>query len=159
MSGDALMSATPSRRLRLRAAAQRVVGLIERWLTPLFDLGIRLYVANIFLRAGWLKISSWDSTLALFQYEYHVPLLSTDLAAVLGTSGELVLPVLLALGLAGRFSAAGLGVINVIAVIAYPEISDLGLQDHLLWGLMLLVTLLHGPGRFSCDHWLNRFRA
>lgn len=151
--------ANPAFLLRRSARFQPAIALVDAWLTPLFDLGIRLYVANIFLPAGWLKISSWDSTLALFEYEYHVPLLPTYLAAVLGTAGELVLPVLLALGLAGRFSAAGLGVINIIAVTAYPEISDLGRQDHLLWGLMLLVTLLHGPGRFSGDHWLNRFRA
>jgi len=133
-----------------------VITLIEHWLTPLFDLGIRLYIANIFLPAGLLKLRDWGSTLALFQYEYHVPLLPPALAAVLGTGGELVFPVLLVFGLAARFSAAALWVINIIAVIAYPDISDFGKQDHLLWGLLLLVTMLHGPGRFSCDAWLSK---
>jgi len=159
MSGDAPPNATGSRLLRVRTAAQRVVDLLEKWVTPLFDLGLRLYVAEIFLRAGWLKISSWDSTLALFESEYHVPLLPSHMAAVLGTAGELVLPVLLVLGLAGRFSAAGLFVVNIVAVVAYAEISDLGLQDHLLWGVMLLMIFLHGPGRLSCDHWLKSYWA
>jgi putative oxidoreductase len=130
--------------------------LIERWLTPLFDVAIRCYVASVFLRSGWLKISDWGSTLALFKYEYHVPLLPPAVAAVLGAGGELVLPVLLILGLAGRFGAAGLTVVNLVAVISYPDLSDLGRQDHLLWGVLLLVTLLHGPGRLSLDHWIKR---
>ena len=143
----------------LRAMLQRVLGMVDRWLTPLFDLAIRIYVANVFLPAGWLKLADWDSTLALFQFEYHVPLLPPALAAVLGTGGELVFAVLLALGLAGRLGAAGLSAINIIAVVAYPDMSDLGRQDHVLWGLLLLVTLLHGPGRFSCDHWLKTYWA
>lgn len=145
------MSATPPARL-----VRRTITLIERWLTPAFDLGIRLYVASVFLRSGWLKIADWSTTLALFESEYHVPLLPPHFAAVLGTLGELGLPVLLALGLAGRFGAAGLTVVNLVAAISFPDISDLGLQDHLLWGMLLLVTLLHGPGRLSLDHWLCR---
>ena len=147
---------TPALLLRLSAHARRLTTLVEQWLAPCFDLGIRLYLANVFLPAGLLKLRDWSSTLALFQYEYHVPLLPTALAAVLGTAGEIVLPVMLVLGLAGRFSAAGLTVINIVAVISYPEISELGIQDHVLWGILLLVTLLHGPGRFSCDAWLMR---
>ena len=128
---------------------------LETWLTPVFDLGIRLYLASVFFRSGWLKISNWDSTLALFHNEYHVPLLSPNLAAILGAAGELGLPLLLVLGLAGRFSAAGLLVVNLVAVLSYPELSDLGRADHLLWGVLLAVTMLHGPGRLSVDFWLN----
>jgi putative oxidoreductase len=142
-----------STRVSLQLAV-RVAQLIDGWLAPLFDLAIRWYVASVFLRSGWLKISDWSSTLALFKYEYHVPLLPPAVAAVLGAGGELVLPVLLIFGLAGRFGAAGLTVVNLVAVISYPDLSDLGRQDHLLWGVLLLVTLLHGPGRLSIDHWL-----
>ena len=149
----------PALLLCLSPYVSRVIALIEDWLTPCFDLGIRLYMASVFLPAGILKLRDWDSTLALFQYEYHVPLLPIALAAALGTAGELVFPVLLVLGLGGRFNAAGLSVINIVAVAAYPDISDLGKQDHLLWGLLLLVTVLHGPGRFSGDHWLKRHWA
>lgn len=130
---------------------------IERWLTPLFDLGIRLYVASVFLRSGWLKISDWESTLVLFENEYHVPVLPPNVAAILAAGGELVLPVLLALGLAGRFGAAGLFVVNLVAVLSYPDLSDLGRGDHLRWSILLLVTLLHGPGRLSVDYWLQRW--
>lgn len=140
---------------RLLAFAQCAIALMQRWLTPTFDLAIRLYVASVFFKSGLTKIQDWGSTVALFQYEYQVPVLPPELAAVMGTAGELGLPVLLALGFAGRFGAAGLSVMNVVAVIAYADLSDLGRQDHLLWGGLLLVTLLHGPGRWSLDHWLK----
>jgi putative oxidoreductase len=140
---------------RFLSLAQRAIVLTEAWLTPAFDLAIRLYVANVFFKSGLTKIQDWRSTVALFQYEYQVPVLPPELAAVMGTAGELGLSVLLALGLAGRFGAAGLSVMNVVAVIAYADLSDLGRQDHLLWGALLLVTLLHGPGRWSLDYWLK----
>ena len=45
---------------------------------PLFphQLLFRLAVAGVFLRAGLLKLASWESTVALFRDEYRVPLLS-----------------------------------------------------------------------------------
>lgn len=133
---------------------RRIVAWVEAWLTPCFDLAIRLYVAQAFFLSGLTKIRDWSVTLALFENEYAVPLLPAPLAAVMGTAGELCLPVLLALGLAGRFGAAGLFVVNAVAVTSYPDISELGRQDHLLWGVMLLATALHGPGRWSLDRLL-----
>jgi putative oxidoreductase len=130
--------------------------LLDRWLTPLFDLALRVYVAQVFFRSGWLKISDWSGTLDLFDYVYAVPLLPPHVAAVLGTAGELGLSVLLVLGLAGRFAAAGLFVTNWVAAISFPDISDLGLQDHVLWGALLLVAVFHGPGKLSLDAWLRR---
>lgn len=140
---------------RLTLFARSVLGLIEQRLTPLFDLAIRLYVSWQFLKSGWLKISDWESTLLLFENEYQVPVLSPQVAAIMGSGGELFLPLLLGLGLAGRFGAAGLFVVNAMAVIAYPELSELGYADHVLWGCLLLVTVFHGPGRLSLDHWLR----
>jgi len=125
-------------------------------LAPLLDLGIRLYVANVFFKSGLTKIQSWDTTLALFEYEYQVPLLSPGLAAALGTATELTFPVLLALGLAGRFSALALFAFNIVAVISYPDLNEAGLKDHWYWGILLAVTALHGPGKLSLDHWLRR---
>ena len=73
----------------------------------------RGYVAEAFFRSGLTKLRDWETTLALFGDEYHVPLLSPGAAAVLGTTGELVLPVLLVAGLGGRLQVvhgAGQGV-------------------------------------------------
>jgi putative oxidoreductase len=135
-------------------------GMAER-MAPLFDLAIRLWVANAFLKSALTKIQSWESTLMLFRYEYEVPLLSPEVAAWTGTIAELSLPVLVALGIAGRASALALFVFNAVAVYSYrsfllgPE-GAAGLQQHILWGTMLLVTLFHGPGRISVDHLLCR---
>lgn len=145
------------------ARAARLIGLategIDRWFTPIIDLALRGYVGWQFLKSGWLKVTQWDSTLALFEYEYHVPLLPPPLAAAMGAGGELLLPLLLIPGIAGRFAAAGLFVVNAVAVASYPDLSELGLADHLLWGTILLVLAAHGPGRLSIDHWLkNRLK-
>ena len=37
------------------------------------------------------------------------------------------------------------------------EINEVGLKDHVYWGMLLLVTLLHGPGKLSLDHILCRY--
>ncbi len=125
-------------------------------LQPLFALAMRLYVAKVFIVSGWLKISRWDSTLALFENEYHVPVLSPHVAAVMGTMAELGLPVLLILGIGTRAAALALFVFNIIAVISYPDLSDAGLKDHYLWGALMLVIAVYGPGKLSIDHWLGR---
>ena len=125
------------------------------FLSPVIDLVIRVWVANVFWKAGLTKIASWDSTVALFTYEYQVPLLPPELAATLGSAVELSMPVLLVLGLGTRFSAAILFVFNIIAVISYPDLNEVGLKDHQYWGLLLLVPLLHGPGKISIDHFVR----
>jgi putative oxidoreductase len=143
-------------------SAVKSIATLTRWLgfvAPALDLAIRLYVANVFFKAGLTKIASWDTTLMLFEYEYAVPLLPTELAAYLATAVELTVPVLLAIGLAGRFSALVLFVFNYIAVISYPDLSPGGLKDHFYWGFLLLVPLLHGPGKLSVDHLIRSYLA
>ncbi|MGH8608266.1 MAG: DoxX family protein [Gammaproteobacteria bacterium] len=119
------------------------------WLSPIADLAVRLWVANVFFKSGLVKIQSWESTVALFTYEYSVPYLSPELAAYLGVLTELFFPVLLAVGLAGRLSAGVLFVFNIMAVISYPALNVPGLEQHQVWGLLLLVSFLHGPGKLS----------
>ena len=129
---------------------RRAITALEM-LQPLAQLGARLYVGHAFFASGLTKLHDWDTTLALFQDEYHVPLLPPELAAYLGTAGEIGLPVLLVLGLAGRFAAAGLSFVNVVAVLSLSEIAPAALQQHQFWGSLLLALLLWGPGRWSLD--------
>lgn len=126
------------------------------FLSPLVDLGVRLWVANVFWKSGLTKIANWDATVWLFTNEYHVPLLSPEVAAAAGTFTELLFPVLLVLGLGGRFAAFVLFVFNIIAVISYPDLNAVGLKDHIYWSILLLVTLAHGPGKLSVDYVLRR---
>jgi putative oxidoreductase len=124
--------------------------------TPALDLGVRILIGLVFFQSGLTKLASWSTTLALFQGEYSVPLLPPTLAAWLGTAAEVGFPVFLILGLGSRYAAFGLFIFNVIAVISYPDLSAVGLKDHQYWGLFLLVTLLHGPGKLSLDNLIAR---
>lgn len=143
------------------------MSLIEKALPPLtagrnildslgnvLDLGIRLYLAKVFFLSGLTKIRDWDTTLTLFQEEYHVPVVPPELAAFMGTAGELVLPVFLTLGLATRFAAFGLTFVNIMAVVSYWYVlkeAEPALAQHVYWGVLILVVLLHGPGKLSLD--------
>ncbi len=129
------------------------LGTLTSHLQSLALLGARLYVAQVFFLSGLTKLRDWSSTLALFQDIYQVPLLPPVLAAWLGTSGELVLPVLLALGLAGRFAGAGLFVVNLVAVLSLSadDLSPAAQAQHALWGVLALAVVLWGAGRWSAD--------
>jgi putative oxidoreductase len=140
----------------LRRYARLALATADNWLAHALGLGIRLLLANIFFQAGLTKIASWSATLALFEYEYEVPLLPPELAAYLGTGAELFLPVLLVLGLGTRFAALALFVFNAVAVASYPGLSEVGLKDHQTWGLLLLVVAFYGPGKLSLDHFIRR---
>lgn len=132
-------------------------GLLTRSLDalqPLAALLARLYIAQVFFLSGLTKLRDWETTVALFTDEYKVPLLSPAAAAFMGTAGELVLPVLLVLGLGGRFSALGLFVVNAVAVISLSEIAPAALQQHVFWGSLLAGLAIYGLGPWSLDRWL-----
>ena len=143
---------------RLVLHVDRAIGALEAT-QPAAQLLARLYVAKVFFFSGLTKLRDWDITLALFSDEYHVPLLSPEVAAWLGTAGELLLPLLLVLGLTGRLAALGLFVVNAVAVISLGEIAEAALQQHVFWGSLLLGLTLWGPGRWSLDAWWVGSRA
>jgi len=140
----------------IKSSVRGGITLLERYAAPFLDLGIRLWVAQVFFMSGLTKIQSWDSTLSLFENEYQVPFLPPEIAAYAGTFTELFFPVLLVLGIGTRFAAGVLFVFNIIAVLSYPDLGEVGLKDHHYWGLLLLITLIHGPGKISVDHFIRR---
>jgi len=124
-------------------------------------LGTRFYVGWQFWKSGLLKVSSWSTTLGLFRTEYHVPLLPPPVAAVTGAGGELFFPALLFVGLFSRVGALGAFFVNAMAVISYRQVLlaegyEAALGQHVLWGFMLLILAVFGPGRFALDSWLER---
>ncbi len=130
-------------------------------LRSLFLLGTRLYVGWQFWKSGWLKVSSWSSTLDLFRTEYHVPLLPPPVAAVSGAFGEIFFPALLFLGLFSRVGALGGFFVNAMAVISYRQVllaegSEAALAQHILWGFMFLLLAVSGPGKIALDTLLER---
>jgi putative oxidoreductase len=113
----------------------------------------RLAVAGVFFKSGMTKIANWDLTVQLFQDEYRLPLLPPDLAATMGATLELSMPVLLVLGLFTRLAVLPLlGMTAVIEIFVYPE----NWVEHLTWATLMIFLLLRGAGPYSLDHAIDR---
>lgn len=123
-------------------------------------LGIRCYLAKIFLWSAWLKINSWSTTVYMFTHEFKVDYMSPEVAAYLGTATEILFPFLLLIGLCARLSALSLFVFNLVSVLSYsilltPEYAC-ALKDHVLWGVLALIPFFYGPGKISVDYLLQQ---
>ena len=87
------MTSLPAPLRRLLDLSAGFTGVLNA-LQPVAALAARLYVAQVFFLSGLTKLRDWGTTVALFTDEYKVPLLSPQVAAFMGTAGELVLPML-----------------------------------------------------------------
>ena len=118
-------------------------------------LVLRVFPALVFWQSGRTKVeglSIKDSTWFLFEHEYALPLIPSDLAAVASTVAEHLLPVLLILGLFTRLSALGLLAMTlVIQIFVYPD----AWMTHGLWAAPLLAVVAQGPGAWSLDRVLG----
>jgi putative oxidoreductase len=142
---------------RLESPVQAINKLLTQTGSPALLLFFRIYVAWVFFNSGLWKINNWEQNLAVFEYEYAVPLLHYEVAAYLATFGELVFPVFLVAGLGTRFFAIALSVINIIAVVSYYTTlaKGAGLVYHYMWGSMLLTNVVYGGGYVSFDQWIR----
>ena len=140
-------------------ALQKVNRLATRIPEDLVDLMLRVFPALVFWQSGQTKVDGWrikDSTWFLFEQEYALPLIPSDVAAVMATVAEHLLPVLLILGLLTRLSALGLLTMTaVIQLFVYPD----AWVTHGLWMAALLALVAYGPGRWSADHLLGLDRS
>lgn len=144
------------------------VRLTEKYVLPLALLWARVHMALIFWRSGQTKIANLDTAVTLFEYEYlpkwaenskdvfgldlSWTLPKAEIAAPLSAYAELGLPVLLALGLAGRVSAFGLIVMTAtIELFIYP-----GTTEHYHWMTILFLLMATGPGKISIDHFIRQ---
>ncbi|MEN5047126.1 DoxX family protein [Pseudomonas koreensis] len=148
----------------------RAIGLMEKIPHSLIAFIARFSIAAVFWKSGQTKVEGlaidlidgtvqlgWprlaDSTIPLFQSEYHVPLLSPEIAAHMAAFAEHFFPVLILIGFATRFSAlALLGMTLVIEVFVYPD----AYPTHGTWAAVLLYLMATGPGRLSIDHLIAR---
>ena len=143
----ALPLVTPLRRLNT---------LFDRIPADLVALCLRVFPGLVFLQSGRTKVdglfSIKDSTWYLFEHEYALPLIRPPVAAVMATTAEHLLPLLMILGLATRLSALGLiGMTAVIEIFVYPD----AWITHGLWAAALLALVARGPGAWSLDRALG----
>ena len=138
----------------VRERLATLIAWLDRFPFSLLLLIFRFSIGTVFWHAGLTKIASWQTTVALFQQEYKVPLLPPELAAYMATTVELTCPVLLVLGLVARLATLPmLAQTFVIEAFVYPE----DWIEHLTWASMLLLILSRGPGALSVDHWIARW--
>jgi len=151
------MMTTTTYHMTLAEPRRGVAGWLDRLaVVPLsiHQLLFRLGVASVFLKAGMVKVSSWESTVALFRDEYRVPVVPPEIAATMAATFELGCSTLLILGLASRLATLPLlGMIATIQLFVYPD----AWSEHLVWGSILLFLLTRGPGAISLDHVIARW--
>ena len=140
---------TGARAADSQSSAPGWAGRLARIPLSLHQLLFRLAIASIFLKAGLIKASSWETTVALFRDEYRVPLLPPEVAGALAMTFELSCSTLLLLGLATRLATLPvLGMIATIQLFVYPD----ALPEHVVWASILLFLLTRGAGPISLDH-------
>ncbi len=136
----------------MTALIRRLNSLLDQIPQDIVALALRIFPAMVFFQSGRTKVEGLftikDSTWFLFEHEYALPIIPSDLAAVLGTTAEHVLPILIILGLFTRFAALGLlGMTAVIEIFVYPD----AWVTHGLWAAAFLALIAMGPGRVSLD--------
>jgi len=158
--------ASPAPALARFGLVGRLVGLPERVVShlgaPVRDLslaGLRVALAVPFFFSGLTK---WDGfgrlsagAIYLFTEEFRLHLFGAEipyplpsLTAALAGSAEIVLPILVVLGLATRWAAAGLLAMTAIVQLTVP---DGWANFHLPWAAMALALIVFGAGRASLD--------
>jgi putative oxidoreductase len=143
-----LSSAVPVASTGIRSRVASIATRLGKFPLAIHLLLFRLAIAGVFLKAGLLKVMSWESTLALFRDEYKVPLLPPEIAAPVASTFEIGCSCLLILGLASRLATLPLlGMILTIQIFVYPD----AWSEHLVWGSILVFVLTRGPGAFSLD--------
>ncbi len=143
-----LAAVAPVPRYTLRGLAEAITARLGQFPLTLLQLVFRFSVASVFWKSGQSKIASWDTTILLFTNEYHVPVLSPQLAATMAASFELGCSTLIFFGLLTRLATLPLlGMVFVIQTFVYPE----NWVEHLTWAAMLLFLLTRGPGAISLD--------
>tara|TARA_B100000287_G_scaffold276432_1_gene260402 strand:+ start:5027 stop:5515 length:489 start_codon:yes stop_codon:yes gene_type:complete len=135
---------------------------------------LRLWLAQEFIYAGWVKVSDGLNAPEWFaglDFPFPVSLLPADLNWALAGFGELILGVALLLGIFSRLSAAGLMFIIWVAVYSvhfdlgwhgWNQIdteSGYGFKVPLMMAIMLLPVLVNGAGNWSVDNYLKHLSS
>lgn len=149
--------ATRTAALAWRAPFELFASIAAKLFPPsLLLLTQRLGIAAVFFMSGRTKVDGWltvnDNAFELFRSEYALPLVKPEIAAYAATYSEHMFPLLLALGLFTRISAAALLMMTlIIEVFVYPD----AWPTHLSWAGLLLPLIALGGGKLSLDRLLR----
>jgi putative oxidoreductase len=118
---------------------------------PFFRSGLTRWDGFLSLSQGTIFLFEEQFKLHIFGHLYSFPA-PLACAYVVGIS-EIALPVLLVIGLATRFSAAGLLIMTGVIQLTYPE----GWANfHLYWAALALGIMALGAGPLSLDRLVDR---
>lgn len=129
------------------------IALSEKTPAWIYQLAMRIAIGMVFWQSARTKVEGVltlkQSTFFLFQYEYDLPLIPSDIAAYMATYAETGFAILLIVGLATRFAAASLLMMTlVIQIFVYPEAWIV----HLSWMAILTYLMARGGGLISADN-------
>lgn len=136
----------------------KATAMFERIPGDLIAIIARIGIATTFLRSGLLKLDGWSNgnTLALFTYEYKLPLIPPEIAAYMATAFELSMPVFILAGFFTRFATLVLLCMTLtIEIFVYPNAFD----THGVWAASLLYLMKYGPGILSVDYFMGALRG
>lgn len=143
----------------MKTLMQRGLALLD---SPVFNglalLFVRLALAAQFWRSARTKVEEGSFltinpiTYDLFRDEYHMP--APEITGTIATYAEHALPILVMLGLATRFGAAGLFIMtSVIQLFVYPEAFW---NPHVMWFGLAIILIARGGGMFALDRLFDR---
>lgn len=125
------------------------------------------------------SVGAYASILPQVMEEYGfdvdaIPFFPWHLIVYMGTWAEILLPILIVIGLFSRLAA--LGMIGFVTVQTFVDVNFHGLEgkfvgsmfdrfqdaivwdQRLMWVFVLLIIVVHGPGKLSLDYLLSRNR-
>jgi putative oxidoreductase len=117
---------------------------------PFFKSGLTKWDGFLSLSPAAIFLFEDEFKLHIFGQSYDFPLPTA--VAFLDGVAEIVLPVLLVVGLATRFSALGLLIMTGVIQLVVPE----GWANfHLPWAALAVAIIALGPGTLSLDHLID----
>lgn len=142
--------------------SRAVASLIPDWALGLIA---RLGIFFVFWRSAQTKLAGdtimgqklafWDisdSAFMLFEYEYNVPLIPSNIATYLGTWGEFFFSLGILFGLLTRLSALGLMFMSLVILYVYTN----DWPNVILWLGLIIYLLKFGAGSISLDALIRR---
>lgn len=122
------------------------------------QLWLRVWVARIFYDSGrtktgegFLEINDFQGT--IFEEEYGISFIDSELLAQITLYAETFLPLALLFGIGSRIGAAGLlGMTLFIQIFVYSG----HFFEHATWAIALIAIILYGPGRIAVDNFFSK---